>query len=285
MRKIVVLAAVAAILGLAGCAGTTGQATVAPPAAARSTEPPLAAALGFVQNPKLGPIVVDGEGRTLYRFDEDSADPPRSSCVGGCATAWPPVPAIDAQAVTSLDPALIGSLTRDDGSKQLTIAGWPVYRFAKDTQRGEANGHGLNGTWSTIAPTGGKAGGAEQARAPLSVVQDPVLGPIVVDGQGRTVYRNDCDGTRPPRSNCKGECAAAWPAVPAVDPALVRGIDPKLVGVLTRPDGTKQATLAGRPLYRFVNDKKPGDTNGNGAAGDFFAITPTGAKANNGKLG
>ena len=282
MRKMMGLVAGAALLALAGCASAAGQTTNAAPAVARSSEPPLAAALGVVKNEKLGMIVVDGEGRTLYRFDEDSANPSKSTCVAGCAKAWLPVPAVDPQAVTPLDPALLGSVTRDDGSKQLTIAGWPAYRFVKDTQRGEANGQGLNGSWFAFAANGERAG---QPRAPLSVVQHPVLGPIVVDAQGRTVYRNDRDGTKPPRSNCKGECAAAWPAVGPVDPAQVRGIDPKLIGTLTRPDGTKQATLAGRPLYRFVNDRNAGDANGNGAAGDFFAITPTGEKANNGKLG
>ncbi len=91
---------------------------------------------------------------TLYRFDKDSANPPTSNCAstGGCITAWPPVPATTS--VGGISAGLVGSITRTDGTKQLTIAGWPMYYFAKDTAAGQTSGQGVFSVWWVIAPDG-----------------------------------------------------------------------------------------------------------------------------------
>ncbi|HEY0699426.1 MAG TPA: SCO0930 family lipoprotein [Micromonospora sp.] len=293
MRTRTMALLVAGALALtSGCASEprSSGATAAPSetrSAPGSAEP--LAALAFVRNPRLGPVVVDGTGRTLYRFDEDSANPSKSTCTGGCAVAWPPVAAVDAGAVTSLDPKLLGRVRRDDGSEQLTLAGWPLYRYARDNAPGDVDGHGVNGTWFAAAPNGDRAGTADGSPSPgtyrapapaaLAVTRHPKLGPVLVDGQGRTLYLYDRDTRDPMRSRCLRECVEAWPPVPAVDPRQVRGIDPGLVGTLTRPDGTKQATVNCWPLYRYVNDQRPGDADGHGAGGDFFAVTPKGERA------
>lgn len=90
--------------------------------------------LAVAESTTLGKVLTDSAGFTLYRFEKDTAEPPKSNCDGDCAKAWPAVPADGATAATGVDKALLGEVTRTDGTKQLTIGGWPMYRYAKDTK-------------------------------------------------------------------------------------------------------------------------------------------------------
>ncbi|MFD8075895.1 hypothetical protein ACFV3E_24965 [Streptomyces sp. NPDC059718] len=108
-------------------------------------------------NDGLGSTVVDGEGRTLYRFDPDSAHPSKATCVDACAVTWPPVLVNDEITFKGLDSSTISAVTRPDGTHQLTIGGWPVYKFSKDTAAGDTKGEGVGGTWFAVAPDGTKA--------------------------------------------------------------------------------------------------------------------------------
>jgi predicted lipoprotein with Yx(FWY)xxD motif len=106
-----------------------------------------------------GTALVDGAGRTLYLFEADS--PTMSACSGSCASVWPPVLA-DASAPRVTAPvqaALVGSVRRSDGARQVTYGGHPLYRYAGDDKAGQAHGQGLDqfgAEWYVIAPTGGK---------------------------------------------------------------------------------------------------------------------------------
>lgn len=239
--------------------------------------------LAVAQNEQLGSLLTDNAGFTLYRFDKDTAKPPKSNCDGDCAKAWPAVPAGEATAAAGMDPALLGEVVRTDGSKQLTVAGWPVYRYAKDTKAGETNGQGVGGTWFAFAPDGKKAAkaaaapaGAGQATGALTVAKDPKLGEHIVDGNGMTVYRFKKDTAWPMASNCTGDCVAKWPVVPPVDKANAKGIVEKGYSVLDRPDGKKQQAIDCWPVYTFSGDKKAGDINGQGVGGTWYAVAPDG---------
>lgn len=108
----------------------------------------------------LNPVVVNGAGFTLYRFDKDTARPSRSTCAGACATTWPPV-LVDPGGkifVDGVKPSDVGVIKRADGTRQVTIGGWPVYRFSKDTKPGDTNGQGVGGTWFGVTPDGRKSG-------------------------------------------------------------------------------------------------------------------------------
>ncbi|MFI6980314.1 hypothetical protein ACIBSV_17210 [Embleya sp. NPDC050154] len=107
---------------------------------------------------KLGPIVADGAGFTLYRFDKDTAKPSKSNCEGDCLAKWPAVTTTGGVTLNGVDQSVVGSVTRGDGSTQVTIGGWPVYRFAADTKPGETKGQGVGGTWFAVTPDGKKAG-------------------------------------------------------------------------------------------------------------------------------
>lgn len=108
-------------------------------------------------HPKLGQIVVDGDGYTLYRFDDDTANPSQSTCSEGCAQKWPPVLTRDTIEFAGIDKDKLGAIARPDGTHQVTVGGWPVYRFMGDYVPGDYNGQGAGGTWFVIDPAGKKA--------------------------------------------------------------------------------------------------------------------------------
>lgn len=136
--------------------GTSGAAATPDAAAPEAAD---AAVLEAQEAPELGTIVADAEGRTLYRFDDDSADPPTTTCVDACATQWPPY-VVDREGTLSLEgveQSAVGLVERPDGTTQLTLGGWPVYRFSGDTAPGATEGQGASGTWFAVTPDGKKA--------------------------------------------------------------------------------------------------------------------------------
>ncbi|MFD9355353.1 SCO0930 family lipoprotein [Streptomyces sp. NPDC060031] len=253
-------------------------------AGASASEAKPAGQLAITPNDQIGSLLTDSAGRTLYRFDKDTAKPPKSNCDGDCAKTWPVVAAGDVTAAAGMDPSLLGEVVRTDGTKQLTVAGWPMYRFGKDAKAGDTNGQGVGGTWFAAAPDGKKAAkaaapapaAAGQSAGALTVAKDPKLGDHIVDGNGMTVYRFKPDTAWPMVSKCEGDCVAKWPVVPPVDQANAKGIIEKNYLVLDRPDGKKQQTVNCWPVYTFTGDKKAGDTNGQGVGGTWYAVAPDG---------
>ncbi|MGW1796284.1 hypothetical protein ACWCQN_09835 [Streptomyces sp. NPDC001984] len=109
----------------------------------------------------LDPVVINGAGFTLYRFDKDTANPSKSNCFDACATTWPPyLVAKGGKAfIDGIQKSAVGFIPRD-GAFQVTIGGRPVYLFSKDTKPGDTNGQGVGGTWFGVTPDGQKAGQA-----------------------------------------------------------------------------------------------------------------------------
>jgi predicted lipoprotein with Yx(FWY)xxD motif len=106
---------------------------------------------------RLGSVVVDAEGFTLYRFDGDTVS--AATCTDACTSTWLPV-TVDPSArivVDGVESADIGMVRRPEGTVQLALGGWPVYRFAGDSQPGEGGGQGLGNAWFAVTPTGGRA--------------------------------------------------------------------------------------------------------------------------------
>jgi predicted lipoprotein with Yx(FWY)xxD motif len=264
-----------------GDVGNIGTGTGASPSngyGANEQTPQGASAAGKLSvstNSELGKVLTDSAGMTLYRFDQDTAEPPKSNCDGDCATTWPPVPAGDAKAGEGIDKSQLGEVTRTDGTKQLTIGGWPAYRYKKDVTAGDVNGQGVGGKWFALAPDGKKAKLTDLPG--LSTRKDPNLGEIVVDKDGRTVYRFLKDTAWPdPISRCTGACLEKWPAVGPVSANDTKDVQKKGLMSFTRPDGVKQQTINCWPIYTFSGDKEPGDTNGQGVGGTWYAVAPDG---------
>jgi predicted lipoprotein with Yx(FWY)xxD motif len=275
-------------------APTTVPPTAIPVAAATSTpmpQPsatmaPAAAATVMVKNdPKLGDYLVDAKGMTLYLFTKDT--PGVTNCSGGCLKAWP---ALVAAGDLVAGPGVAGKLdviTRaDDGSKQVTYNGYPLYYWAKDKAPGDTTGQGVGGVWfvvpptatttlPTAAPTTAPTTAPAAAAATVMVKNDPKLGDYLVDGKGMTLYMFTKD--TPGVSNCSGGCLTAWPPLGLPAPGdLVAGpgVTGKL-GFITRADGTKQVTYNDMPLYYWASDVKPGDVNGQGVGGVWYVVPPT----------
>lgn len=137
----------------------------------------------------LNPVLVNGAGLTLYRFDNDGNNPPTSNCDGECAQTWPPVTVAPNGKVfiAGVKKSAVGTVRRADGALQITIGGWPVYRFAKDTKRGDTLGQGVGGTWFGVTPTGGKAG------APESGQDTPNTGDVTAPPATSAVFFDDAN--------------------------------------------------------------------------------------------
>ncbi|MEU4368339.1 hypothetical protein [Micromonospora chersina] len=106
--------------------------------------------------PRMGQVVTDQDGWVLYRFDKDSADPPQSNCVDKCAQVWPPALTDGNPQLQGVSDDKVGTVTRQDGTRQITIGGWPVYRYIGDKKPGQWKGQGVGGTWFVVDPNGKK---------------------------------------------------------------------------------------------------------------------------------
>jgi len=142
-------------LVFAACAAPSAQpnAPAAQPTApaAQQSAPAAQTTVTTASDAKLGTILTDAKGMTLYRFTKD--EPNVSNCYDQCAQNWPPL------LVTSGGPiaptGLAGTLaltTRKDGSKQVTYNGMPMYYWAKDSKPGDTTGQGVGNIWFVAQP-------------------------------------------------------------------------------------------------------------------------------------
>lgn len=111
--------------------------------------------LTSVEHPQLGTVVVDDKGWVLYRFDADQPAPPRSECVDECARAWPPVLGDDLR-LDGVPSENVGWILRADGGRQVTLNGWPLYRYTGDEQPGDVTGQGASDRWFAVTADGSK---------------------------------------------------------------------------------------------------------------------------------
>ncbi|MDQ2782788.1 MAG: hypothetical protein M3Y26_09705 [Actinomycetota bacterium] len=104
----------------------------------------------------LGTYLTDGAGRSLYLFMSDS--PTTSTCNGSCVSAWPPFTSASPPDVSGGSEAgQVGTITRSDGSRQVTYSGHLLYYFSGDSRDGQTNGQGKKGfdaPWWLVSPAG-----------------------------------------------------------------------------------------------------------------------------------
>ena len=153
MRRSLLAVAAALMLVLAACSAG-GTASPAPAPSGPSYEVRVASIGG------LGSVLVDGTGYALYAYQPDG-QAGRSTCYGLCAINWPPLVLPAGVTLPTSGPGvradLLGTTTRTDGSRQVTYAGRPLYRWALDTRPGEALGQAVDaqgGWWYTVDADG-----------------------------------------------------------------------------------------------------------------------------------
>lgn len=143
--------------GAYGSGGESTKAASAKPASAEGT----AAVVTAASAPKLGKIIVDSKGFTLYDFHKDKGT--TSACYGGCAQLWPPLTTEgNPQAGEGAMASKLGTTERKDGTTQVTYAGHPLYTYAGDTKPGDTTGNdftSFGGEWYALQPSGEEAEG------------------------------------------------------------------------------------------------------------------------------
>jgi predicted lipoprotein with Yx(FWY)xxD motif len=127
---------------------------------------------------------------------------------------------------------------------------------------------------SSVAPSGTPAAGA----SPASTVLEMSVGgtEVLTNSAGFTLYWFAPDTST--TSKCTGSCATYWP--PLKGPVSAGSGVTGTLAVITRPDGTMQATYDGHPLYTYAGDTSPGQNKGNGlnvSGGVWHEVTVSGA--------
>ena len=134
---------------------------------------------------------------------------------------------------------------------------------------------------STSAPAASSAAASSAATSsPAAAAEMKVAsssaGQIVVDSKGMSLYFFTKDVKDSGTSACTGACLAAWPVfTTTADTPTVDGVTGKL-GTIATPDGKKQVTLNGMPLYYYAKDKAPGDVTGQGVSNVWYLVSPSG---------
>jgi predicted lipoprotein with Yx(FWY)xxD motif len=241
--------------------------------------------LMIAADPKLGQILVDGNGMTLYAFTKDGPD--QSNCTGSCLTNWPPLLTAGTPMLgAGINDALVSSAALADGSRMVTYNDLPLYHFAKDAKPGDTIGQGVAGFWFVVSPDGKMVqppSTTSPTSTPAASISEPIimvatdakLGQILVDGKGMTLYAYTKDG--PDQSNCTGGCLTYWPPLLTQGtPKLGAGVDDSKIGSALLADGTHIVTYNHMPLYYFAKDAKPGDVTGQGVSGIWYVVSPDG---------
>ena len=281
-------ATVATVVPVTGLSTDTRSVAIPTETAMPPATPTSRAVVNVSHDAALGQFLVDVKGLTLYVFSKDS--PNTSTCSGSCSNNWPALltngaplggMGLSGMGMTSSS-SMLGTLTRSDGTTQVTYNGWPLYYFAGDKAAGDTNGQGKASSWYVISPAGmpvqtsaTPTQGAASSAATVKAGQNATLGSFLVDSKGMTLYLFTQDSTN--TSVCYSGCVSYWPPLLTTGaPVPGAGVTASLLGTTTRTDGTTQVTYNGWPLYYYTGDKAAGDTSGENFQTVWFVVTPDG---------
>lgn len=181
--------AAAAVLLLAACNANGGGAGSPSASASASSDTGGGLYQISVADSSLGSILTGADGKTLYLFDKDSDG--KSACSGNCAGNWPPFTVPAGQTATAGDGVTgeLGTITRDDGSTQVTIAGHPLYYFAADKAPGDTKGQGVSDIWWAVSPSGEAIQAAGGSSAPSASASASASAPASASGGAGGSYQ------------------------------------------------------------------------------------------------
>ena len=164
--KLIVPLASALLVAACGSAAASTSAP-APASSAAAAGSSTTGTVITTQAGSAGAFLTTASGRTVYLWAKDGMN--MSDCSGACASAWPPVPATGTlTAAGSAKASDLGTITRSDGTKQVTYDGHPLYYFVGDSAAGQTNGQGsdnFGAKWWLVAPSGAQITGTDTAAA------------------------------------------------------------------------------------------------------------------------
>lgn len=176
--------------------------------------------------------------------------------------------------VALLGAILLLAACTDAGSDARSPA--PTGSLTPPTSAGPSDSSGgggyTRGDYSSAAPA--SVGPSSGAAGTVVNAASGSVGPYLTGANGRTLYTFKPDSAN--TSTCTGGCAANWPPFSVGTGSSLTagdGVSGKLTS-FARPDGTLQVAYNGAPLYYFASDAKAGDTNGQGAGGNWFVAAP-----------
>ena len=201
-----------------------------------------------------GKILVNQNNQSMYFFAGDVDG--YSNCNGGCAEVWPPVlRKVDEIRIDSdLYSEDFSNITREDGQKQLTFKGWPLYYFSPDADGilenpGQTLGDGKGGVFHIAKPDYSLLLGQQTLEG------EAVEKIYLVDYRGVTLYKNTADGVN--QSNCNGGCAGVWPPFEKRELILPSSLyDADFKEIEREDDLGPQLSFKGSPLYYFSQDEE-----------------------------
>ncbi len=233
---------------------------------------------------QLGNILVGKDGLSLYNFDPDARKPGGSLCNGQCADVWPPL-IIKSEADLIAPTGFTGKLTaatRDDGSLQVAVNGFPLYGWVFDKAAGDLNGQAVNEVWWALDPAGTVLRTAPTIRFRQNKIGAATAATSMMVGlSGRTLYMFEPD-SKLGVSTCYDQCALAWPPLlvsSATDLLFLQsqGVNLAKVKVFPRADTNQlQVAYDGWPLYYWARDAKPGDTTGQSVGNVWWVLDTKG---------
>jgi len=159
--------------------------------------------------------------------------------------------------------------------KGLSAAGTvsPMQRFIAPTDKGDLIMKRLLVAAACLLSLIALPAFAQSSTTTIATHDDPDLGTILTDPDGNTLYifANDTPG----ESVCYDQCATNWPPFIAEEPLSLPDGVPGELGLIERTDGTMQVTYNDQPLYFFIGDEQPGDTNGQNVGEIWFVVNPS----------
>jgi len=273
------------VVGLAFVASACSAAVATPSA---STAPAGAAGLTLAStnDPTLGAYLTGLNGMTLYLYTKDTPD--TTVCYSSCATNWPPLTVAPGATITgpSGATATFATITRTDGTSQVTYNHWPLYYYAGDSKAGDVTGQNVGKVWFVMPVSGqfttpaasSAASTAPSAAAGLTLgsTNDTTLGAYLTGLNGMTLYLYTKD--TPDVSVCTGACATAWPPLTVAAGTTITGPTGATAAfaLITRADGTMQVTYSHWPLYYYAKDAKAGDVTGQNVGKVWFVMPVSG---------
>lgn len=155
LRALTAVGVVTAGLALAACSSSPATSSTSSTTSAAASGA-SATTVDSSSPSSYGTILVTSTGRTLYTLSADT--PTTSACTGSCPTVWPPLTTTAAPgAGTGVQASMLGTITRSDGTKQVTYGGHPLYTYSSDSAAGQVGGEGITsfgGTWYVLGASG-----------------------------------------------------------------------------------------------------------------------------------